>query len=137
MALIPRVLWRDKPLITPGMNFNILMGGSSESNNAPGVLGEGYWYGGWLGLLVVGLYAGMFLGVVDRVSTEVISCRAWIFMPLVFIGIKSGFRIDGWFSMEFLFGSVWYVLFAVSMFYFSAFYLTMARAFPGHRRRCA
>lgn len=135
MGLIPRVLWRDKPLITPGVNFSILISGNPGNNNAPGVLGEGYWYGGWLGLLVVGLYAGMFLGGVDRVSSEVISRRAWIFMPLVYIGIKSGFRIDGWFSMEFLFGSVWYVLFAVSMFYFLSFYLTMAKAFHGRRRR--
>lgn len=134
MGLIPRVLWRDKPLVTPGVNFSILFDGNPNSNNAPGVLGEGYWYGGWLGLLVVGLYAGLFLGGVDRVSTEVISRRAWNFIPLVYIGIKSGFRIDGFFSTEFMFGSVWYVLFAVSMFYFSAFYLTMVKAFPGRIR---
>ena len=36
-------------------------------------------------------------------------------MPLVFVGIRNGFRIDGWFSTEFMFGSVWYVLFAISI----------------------
>jgi len=137
MGLIPRVLWRDKPLITPGLNFSALFDGNQYNNNAPGVLGEGYWYGGWLGLLVVGLYAGVFLGGVDRISREVISRRAWVFMPLVFIGVRNGFRIDGLFSTEFMFGSVWYVLFAVSIFYFSTFFLTRARAFPGHRRRRA
>lgn len=127
MGLVPRVLWPDKPLVTPGTNFSILISNNPNNNNAPGVLGEGYWYGGWSGLLVVGLYAGIFLGGVDRVSKEVISRRAWIFMPLVFFGVTSGFRIDGFFSTEFLFGSVWYVLFAISMFYFSAFYLSITQ----------
>ena len=36
-------------------------------------------------------------------------------MPLIIVGIKNGFRIDGWFSTEFMFGSVWYVLFAISI----------------------
>lgn len=137
MGLIPRVLWRDKPLINPGTNFSILFDGNPNNSNAPGVFGEGYWYGGWFGLMLVSLYAGMFLGGCDCVTKEVISRHAWILMPLVFIGVKNGFRIDGWFSTEFLFGSVWYVLFTIFMFYFSAFYLTMARGFPGHRRRRA
>jgi hypothetical protein len=135
MALIPRMLWRDKPLINPGANFSVLFDGNKNNNNAPGVLGEGYWYGGWLGLLMVCLYTGIFLGGVDRVSIEVISRRVWIFMPLVFLGIKNGFRIDGWFSTEFLFGLVWYVFFVVSWYYFSTFLLIMARVFlPGYRR---
>jgi hypothetical protein len=137
MGIIPRVLWRDKPLVTPGLNFSIILDGNAYNNNAPGVLAEGYWYGGWLGLLVVSLYAGIFLGGVDRVSIEVISRRAWIFMPLVIVGVGNGFRIDGLFSTEFMFGSVWYVLFAVSMFYFSTLFLTRTGAFPGYRRRRA
>ena len=137
LALVPRVFWPDKPLVTPGVNFSVLFDSNPLNNNAPSVLGEGYWYGGWLGLLAVGLYTGVFLGGMDRISTEVISRRAWILMPLVFIGIKSGFRIDGLFSTEFMFGSVWYVLFAVSMFYSSAFYLTMIRGGAGHKRRRA
>ena len=137
LGLVPRVIWPDKPLVTPGVNFSVMISGNPNTNNAPGVLGEGYWYGGWLGLLVVSLYAGMFLGGVDRVSTEVISRRAWVFMPLVFIGIRSGFRIDGFFSTEFMFGSVWYFLFAVSLFYISVFYLTIARPFPRQRRNHA
>jgi hypothetical protein len=131
MGLVPRVIWPDKPLITPGVHFSVLMSGNPDNNNAPGVLGEGYWYGGWLGVLAVCLYAGVFLGGSDRVSSEVISRRAWTVMPLVFIGIRSGYRVDGWFSTEFLFGSIWYVLFAVSMLFLSAFYSAIAPRKPG------
>jgi len=131
MGLIPRLLWPDKPLVTPGVNFSILFNGNADNCNGPGVLGEGYWYGGWPGLLVVGLYTGMFLGGIDRISKEVISRRAWIVMPLVFVGVKTGFRIDGWFSTEFMFGSVWYVLLAMSIFYSSTFYLTWAKRNQG------
>jgi hypothetical protein len=135
VAFIPRMLWSGKPLINPGASFSVLFDGNKNANNAPGVLGEGYWYGGWLGLLMVCLYTGIFLGGVDRVSIEVISRRVWILMPVVFLGIKNGFRIDGWFSTEFLFGSAWYVLFVVSWYYFSVFLLTMARVFlPSYRR---
>jgi hypothetical protein len=123
VALIPRVLWRNKPLVTPGVNFSILFDGNANSNNAPGMLGEGYWYGGWFGLLMVSLYAGLFLGGIERVSVAVISHRAWILMPLIFIGIVKGFRVDGWFSTELLFGTIWYLLFAVGMFFFATFYL--------------
>ena len=51
-------------------------------------------------------------------------------MPLVFIGIRNGFRIDGWFSTEFMFNSVWYVLFATSILCFSTFCLTWVRRNP-------
>jgi hypothetical protein len=130
MGLVPRMLWPDKPLVTPGVNFSLLISNNPDNNNAPGVLGEGYWYGGWLGLLLVCLYTGMLLGGIDRVSKEVISCRAWIAMPLVIVGIRTSFRIDGWFSTEFMFGTVWYILFAVGIFYFSPFCLTWARRSP-------
>jgi len=128
LALIPRVIWPNKPLITPGINFSVLFDGNPYNNNAPTVLGEGYWYGGWLGLLMVSLYTGLFLGGVDRVSTEIVSRRSWLFMPLVFIGIKCGFRIDGFFSTEFLFGSVWYVLCAILIFSLSAIFMKPGKA---------
>jgi hypothetical protein len=130
MALIPRVLWPDKPLVTPGTNFSVLISGEEGNNNAPGTLGEGYWYGGWLGVLAVGLYVGIFLGAVDRITSQVLERRAWLLMPLVIQGVHSGFRIDGFFSTEFLFGSVWYLFFALSVFVLSAAFATLARAIP-------
>ena len=74
MGLIPRVSWPDKPLVTPGIRFSTMITGNHNNNNGPGVLGEGYWYGGWFGVLVVCLYAGVFLGGVDRISKEVVFC---------------------------------------------------------------
>jgi hypothetical protein len=131
VMLVPRMLWRNKPLIAPGVEFSILFDGNANSNNAPGVLAEGYWYGGWFGVLAVCLYVGIFLGLIDRVSMAVISRRVWILMPLVFIGIVKGFRIDGLFSTEFLFGSIWYSLVAVGMVIFATFYVLITRVLSG------
>lgn len=117
-SIVPRVFWPDKPWVTPGVNFSILYDGNASNNNGPGVIGEGYWYGGWLGVVSVCLYTGVFLGGIDRISHAVLSHRVWIAMPLVFFGIKTGFRIDGWFSLEYMFGSFWYLLFVISILSF-------------------
>ena len=68
MGLIPRTLWPDKPLVSPGVRFSILINGNANNNNGPGVIGEGYWYGGWFGMFAVCLYVGVFLGGVDQIS---------------------------------------------------------------------
>jgi len=134
LALVPRIIWRDKPLIRPGVNFSILFEGNPNTNNAPGILSEGYWYGGWLGLVVVSLFTGVLLGGIDRISSAIMLHHAWVFMPLVFIGIRSGFRIDGFFSTEIMFGSLWYVLFAIGISCLSAFFLRMPGALTKHEK---
>ncbi|NWF73959.1 MAG: YdcF family protein, partial [Nitrospirae bacterium] len=62
-----------------------------------GVLGEGYWNGGWLGVVGVGMVLGFLFSIIGPFSLRVLESRQFIFLPIVFGGILMGLRIDDWF----------------------------------------
>lgn len=62
-VLIPRIVWSDKPLITPGNDFDTIWRGT-ESTSGLGITysAEAYWNFGWAGVLVVSAYMGLMIG---------------------------------------------------------------------------
>lgn len=115
-VFVPRALYSDKPLINPGTAFSYLFDGNPDNSNAPGAIAEGYWYGGWVGLAIGGLYIGWILMALHSISMRAILSENWFLMPFVLMGIRAGFRVDGWFVMEYVGGIVMYVaLLAVAL----------------------
>jgi hypothetical protein len=96
-ALVPRFLWPDKPIMTMGREFNYLVNGNLESSSAPGLFGEGYWNGGWLAVVLSSLFVGFVLASFTEYSMWAIANRNLLYLPIVFAGIKMGFRPDDWF----------------------------------------
>jgi hypothetical protein len=68
-ALIPRVLWPEKPIITrfgAELYASIFRVDSAASNQAPTYTGEAFWNYGWVGLVVVSILLGLQLGWFSR-----------------------------------------------------------------------
>lgn len=68
-AMIPRVIWRDKPIITrfgEDLDANFFRRANSGSALAPTYTGEILWNLGWVGLVVVSLLIGLEIGWMTR-----------------------------------------------------------------------
>ena len=108
-SFVPRFIWPEKPLINPGVAFSIDFDGNANNSVAAGTFGEGYWNGGWLGAVAFGLYIGLVLAILNSISNGIVTRQAWPAMLFVVLGIRAGFRIDGWFAMEYVGGIVIYL----------------------------
>jgi hypothetical protein len=98
-TLVPRFLYPEKPMMNSGLMFTELItdGSGLMSHTGLGALGEGYWNGGWLGVVGVGMVIGLLFSIIGAFSLRVLESRQFIFLPIVFGGILMGLRIDDWF----------------------------------------
>lgn len=112
-VLVPRFLYGDKPIMTPGHEFDYLVLGRGTSSTGLGFVGEAYWNGGWLLVAVVGLFVGGLFAVLGRFSIHAIRSRRWLYVPLVFTTIYLGLRPDGWFVPTYVAGVLQVVLVVV------------------------
>jgi hypothetical protein len=97
--LIPRLLWPEKPNISAlGTELTYLISGTSYSSNSPGFFGaEAYWNGGYLMTTIVCLYVGGLFAGLTRYSLQKMSHEEFLYLPVVFAGIKIGTYPDDWF----------------------------------------
>lgn len=66
-VLIPRVIWSDKPLISPGAEFDLVFRGYvAQSALAIGFIAEAYWNLGWLGVVLISAMIGVQVGWFTR-----------------------------------------------------------------------
>ncbi len=103
-TLIPRFIVPDKPIMTTGLSFTQLITGDRTmmSFTGLGVLGEGYWNAGWLGVAGVGVVVGVFLAAFSQFSARIVEDRRFVFLPISMAGIIMGLRIDDWFVPTYL-----------------------------------
>jgi hypothetical protein len=103
-TLIPRFILPNKPRMNSGLEFTYLITGDQNLMSATGlgVLGEGYWNGGWLGVTVVGIVVGVVLAAFSHFSMRMLEARIFMFLPISMAGIMVGLRIDDWFVPTYL-----------------------------------
>lgn len=118
-VFIPRFLMPDKPIITSGFEFNYIIRGHQriESSTGAGVFGEGYWHGGWLGVIAVGTFVGVLLAGFHRVSIRIIEEGRFLLLPVVMTGILCGLRIDTWFVPTYIGGPLQALVWALAINY--------------------
>ncbi len=110
-ALVPRVLWPEKPIITrfgPELYLKIYVGVEGGSAQAPTYTGEAYWNYGWLGVVVVSIMIGLELGWFTRKWLEFIytpesGIGALIFCVPVAV---SAFNVESWIAATYIGGFV-------------------------------
>jgi hypothetical protein len=66
LAPIPRSIWPDKPIISPGREIGQELYGATQSGVPPGMTGELVWNFGTLAALVLSLLIGLGLGFLER-----------------------------------------------------------------------
>jgi hypothetical protein len=116
-AIIPRVLWPDKPIMTPGFEFNQLVTRNRHSSSAPGVFAEAYWNAGWIGVFVTTAYLGLLCNWFTRVAFRCVAARDVRWLPFGIGGLLMGASITDWFASTYVGGAITYVI------YFAAVYL--------------
>jgi len=110
-VFVPRFLYDDKPIMTPGKEFTYLVQGTDTSSTGPGFfIGEAYWNGGWPLVILTGLFVGGLFAVLGRISARAVRAGRWLYVPLVFMTIYLGLRPDDWFVPLYLGGVMQVVL---------------------------
>lgn len=118
-VFLPRFLYDEKPIMTPGIEFTRLIQGTDTSSTGLGFAGEAYWNGGWPLVIGTGLVVGGLFAVLGRLSITAISTRRWLLVPLVFQAIYLGLRPDDWFVPAYI-GGVLQVLVVVGLLHLIA-----------------
>ena len=66
-VLIPRAIWPDKPIISPGTEFDLAFRGFVlQSSLAIGFIAEAYWNLGWTGVILISGMIGLQIGWFTR-----------------------------------------------------------------------
>jgi hypothetical protein len=95
---VPRFLWPEKPSLTEmAMEFNYGATGNSASASSPGLFAEAYWDFGWLGLVLLMIPLGLILAFISCRAIVVVNRGQWLYFPVVLLGVRIGFRTDGYF----------------------------------------
>jgi hypothetical protein len=107
-VFIPRALWPEKPIITEvGNQFYAEATGNSQFSAAsPGVFADCYWNFGWPGVILLMIPMGIVLLLLSRYSLDVVRRELWLYFPVVLMGMRIGFRTDGFFVVDIVGGTV-------------------------------
>jgi hypothetical protein len=89
---IPRLLWPQKPDITEEGNrfYALATHGGKGTSLGLGIFGEGYWNGGWSGVVGLSFLTGIILGIMSILSTKWIEEGAFQYLPSILIGVLAG-----------------------------------------------
>ena len=113
IAIIPRALWHEKPIITSqGNDLSVIMFSNPEqrtTSTAPTYLAEAYWNGGIPYLIVVSIYLGLLLGVFSALSEVATSGSSLKYPPYLLIAypavVMAAF-IESWIVPTYIGGAI-------------------------------
>lgn len=98
-AFVPRLLYPDKPIITPGVDYQLRLTGTDIGGSAaPGYWADGYWNYGWSGVVFVSFVLGAFFAWFTQFNMQALTTGSLFLFPLMFLGIKMGYRVEDWFA---------------------------------------
>jgi hypothetical protein len=104
-VLVPRLLWPDKPIITQvGADMHFLVFRQTGSALGIGHFAEAYWNLGWSGIVLFTAVLALILSVFTRISMAFMARKDWLYLPVVFMGVIMGLRVDGHFVPDVLGG---------------------------------
>ena len=96
IALIPRVIWPNKPIITQrSSELYYSLTGSEGSAVSASVFPDIYWNLGWGGIVLISPIFGLVMMLLSRLSYGIVAMRDWIMMPFVLVCFKLGVSVDG------------------------------------------
>jgi hypothetical protein len=105
-VIVPRMLFEDKPTMSPGKGFTYLIRGSEDSSTGLGFAAEAYWNGGWILAGSIGVFVGLIFSIIGRCSTYCIRREYWLGMPIIFHSVYIGLRPDDWFVPAYIGGTL-------------------------------
>jgi hypothetical protein len=95
IALVPRILWPDKPSTTSvGIDLYYYLTGRTTSQIAMTVPADIYWNLGWAGTLIIPLLLGPLLMLATVTSYRIVAARDWLMMPFVLLCFRIALSTD-------------------------------------------
>lgn len=132
-VFVPRLLWPEKPNITRlGPELYLLVRGRTGSAMGIGPFAEAYWNFGWIGIPPFMVALAFILSVFTKVSLSIMARRDWLMLPIVFMGVDVGLRVDGHFVPDIL-GAAWIALVSGAALALGRV-MILTLAFPGKRQ---
>jgi hypothetical protein len=114
-APVPRILYPDKPEMTPGFDFTAeIYGRKLQTSTGLGVFGEAYWNGGWPFVWLTGIYMGIVFAFVGNWSTRTVATGKWYFAPALLNAVMIGLGITDWMAATYV-GGVLYLLLSIAV----------------------
>jgi hypothetical protein len=110
-AMVPRILWPDKPIMTPGFEFNRLVTRNRRSSSAPGIFAEAYWNGGWPAVFLTAAYVGLLCSWFTRSAFRALSRRDIRWLPFGIGGLLMGASVTDWFASAYVGGAITYAVY--------------------------
>ena len=106
-ALIPRILWKEKPVVTDmalSLNDEIFQNEEMKSSIAPTFIAEAYWNYGFTGVVAISVYIGILLNLFHRWYSDRQNFFAFaiIFFPL----IKDLSLVESWIVPTYIAGLI-------------------------------
>jgi len=96
-VFIPRIIYPEKPIMTPGFEFNQLVDGNPDSQSAPGMFAEAYWNGGWPLAVFTSLFMGAFYWAWEVYAKRKLAFLRLAYVPVIWLGLFSAIQQDAWF----------------------------------------
>ncbi len=100
IAWIPRLIWKDKPIIESGVDFYNRLTGQSGVAFGIGYFGEAYWNGGWLFVVLTAVALGWIFSLITSWILKEMEMRNLWVLPIALLWMRSGMRADGWSHTE-------------------------------------
>jgi hypothetical protein len=98
-AFVPRLIYPDKPIITPGVDYQMRLTGTDIGGSAsPGYWADGFWNHGWYGVVIVSFVLSIFFAWFTQFNVQSIATGSLYLFPLMFMGIKMAYRVEDWFA---------------------------------------
>lgn len=95
IALIPRFVWPDKPIVTNiGSDLYFQISGSDTSFLSTPTAADIYWNLGWAGLLLLPGLFGVMLWIGTLTSIGILRRQDWLMMPFVLLAFRIGLSVD-------------------------------------------
>jgi hypothetical protein len=127
-VFVPRFLWPDKPIITQvGFDFNFAATGIATSASSPGLFAESYWNFGWPGVVLLMIPYGVILGVLTDYTLARFRLEQWLCFPVVILGMRIGFRTDGFYVADVVGGLVILICLHIALRLLERFVLPIVR----------
>ncbi len=127
-VFVPRFLWPDKPIITQvAVDFNFAATGIGTSASSPGLFAEAYWNLGWPGVVLLMIPYGIILGALTDYTLAKFRLEQWLYFPVVILGMRIGFRTDGFYVADVVGGLVILICLHIVLKLFERFVLPIVR----------
>ena len=100
IALVPRVIWPSKPILTQGAaDLYFLVSGREGSALATTAFADLYWNVGWIGLIILSFIWGILLAIATRKSDDIVRRRDWYMMPFALLVFMIGLSQESAFTV--------------------------------------